>query len=113
MALGFRAVVGQLPGSGSGRKHRQRLAQAAVGLLSAAGITGSAMVVAAGADPAGAAGPSTLSITNFPRQALSPHFGIHETWAASNWSGYAETGTYTGVSATWTVPTVTSSTSAT
>jgi hypothetical protein len=113
MAQGFRAVLAQLPGIGSGTKRRQGLARGAVGLLSAVGIAGSAMVVAASAAPAGAAGPSTPSITNFPRQALSPHFGIHETWAASNWSGYAETGTYTGVSATWTVPTVTSSTSAT
>jgi hypothetical protein len=106
-------VAGQLPGSKSGRTRRQRLLRGVVGLLSAVGITGSAMVVAAGAAPAGAAGPSTPSITNFPRQALSPHFGVHETWAASNWSGYAETGTYTGVSATWTVPTVTPSTTAT
>jgi hypothetical protein len=28
------------------------------------------------------------------------------TWAASNWSGYAETGTFTGVSSTWIVPQV-------
>jgi hypothetical protein len=113
MAQGIRAVVASLPGAGSGGKRRQRLIRSAAGLLSAVGIAGSAMVVAASANPAGAASPSTPSITNFPRQALSPHFGVHETWAASNWSGYAETGTYTGVSATWTVPTVTSSTSAT
>jgi hypothetical protein len=113
MAQGFRAVLAQLPGTGSGRKRRQGLVRGAVGLLSAVGIAGSALVVAASTAPAGAAGPNTPSITNFPRQALSPHFGIHETWAASNWSGYAETGTYTGVSATWTVPTVTASTSAT
>ena len=113
MAKAFRAVVAELPGTGSGGKCRQRLVRGSVGLLSAVAIAGSAMVVAASAAPAGAAGPSAPSITNFPRQALSPHFGIHETWAASNWSGYAETGTYTGVSATWTVPTVTSSTSAT
>jgi Peptidase A4 family len=113
MAQGFRAVLAQLPGTGSGRKRRQGLVRGAVGLLSAVGIAGSALVVAASAAPAGAAGPSTPSITNFPRQALSPHFGIRETWAASNWSGYAETGTYTGVSATWTVPTVAASSSAT
>ncbi len=29
------------------------------------------------------------------------------TWASSNWSGYAEAGHYTSVSASWTVPTVT------
>jgi len=113
MAHGFRKAATQFPGRESAGKRRQRLLRGAVGLLSAVSIAGSVMVVAASAAPAGAAGPSTPSITNFPRQALSPHLGIHETWAASNWSGYAETGTYTGVSATWTVPTVTSSTSAT
>jgi hypothetical protein len=35
------------------------------------------------------------------------------TWSASNWSGYAETGTFTGVSGTWTVPAVAASTSST
>ncbi len=35
------------------------------------------------------------------------------TWAASNWSGYAETGTFTGVSGTWTVPAVSASSSST
>jgi hypothetical protein len=35
------------------------------------------------------------------------------TWAASNWSGYAKTGTFTGVSGTWIVPQVSPTTSAT
>lgn len=35
------------------------------------------------------------------------------TWAASNWSGYAEAGTFTGVSGTWIVPQVSSTKSAT
>jgi Peptidase A4 family len=35
------------------------------------------------------------------------------TWAASNWSGYAETGTFTGISGTWIVPQVSPTTSAT
>ncbi len=34
------------------------------------------------------------------------------TWSSSNWSGYAETGTFTGVSGTWTVPAVTATSSA-
>jgi hypothetical protein len=38
---------------------------------------------------------------------------VRNTWAASNWSGYAETGTFDGVTSTWTVPTVTASSSAT
>jgi Peptidase A4 family len=35
------------------------------------------------------------------------------TWAASNWSGYAETGIFTGVSGTWIVPQVSRTASAT
>jgi hypothetical protein len=38
---------------------------------------------------------------------------IRSTWAASNWSGYAETGAFTGVSGTWIVPQVSRTTSAT
>ena len=33
--------------------------------------------------------------------------GTDATWASSNWSGYAETGNFTSVSGSWTVPTVT------
>jgi hypothetical protein len=33
--------------------------------------------------------------------------GTSATWAASNWSGYAEAGTYTSITGSWTVPTVT------
>ncbi len=57
---------------------------------------------------AGRRAPPTIA--NAPR-----HGGgrIHNTWAASNWSGYAETGNFTGASGTWTVPTVAPSTSAT
>ncbi|MHB8438109.1 MAG: G1 family glutamic endopeptidase [Acidimicrobiales bacterium] len=33
----------------------------------------------------------------------------HATWSSSNWSGYAEKGTFTGVTATWTVPSVSAS----
>jgi Peptidase A4 family len=43
---------------------------------------------------------------------LHGHGGIHSTWAASNWSGYAETGTFAGVSGTWTVPSVSATSSA-
>ncbi len=38
---------------------------------------------------------------------------MRDTWAASNWSGYAETGTFAGVSSTWSVPSVASSSSST
>lgn len=39
--------------------------------------------------------------------------GVHATWSASNWSGYAETGAFTGVAGTWTVPAVSSSSKST
>jgi Peptidase A4 family len=112
MARRFRVAVSQRVGSGSGRQRSLRPGRGAVAVVSAASIAGSLLICATVAGPAGAAAPSTPSITNFPRQALSPNFGVHATWSASNWSGYAETGTYTGVSASWTVPTVASSTSA-
>jgi hypothetical protein len=51
-------------------------------------------------------------ITNFPRVAVA-HGGVFNTWAASNWSGYAESGTFTGVTSTWTVPTVAPTSAAT
>ena len=51
-----------------------------------------------------------ISVAPYTR---SPVGGILNTWAASNWSGYAETGTFTGVSGTWTVPSVASTSSAT
>ena len=38
---------------------------------------------------------------------------LQNTWAAENWSGYAETGTFTGVSGTWTVPAVSATSSST
>jgi hypothetical protein len=60
-----------------------------------------------------AAAPASVAIANLPRHAVAPPFGVHSTWSASNWSGYAETGTYTGVTSTWTVPAVGSSSSPT
>jgi hypothetical protein len=47
-------------------------------------------------------------ITHAPRVAVA--HGVHQTWAALNWSGYAETGHFTGVTSTWTVPSVSPST---
>jgi Peptidase A4 family len=41
------------------------------------------------------------------------HGSVRDTWSASNWSGYAETGTFTGVTSTWTVPAVTATSSST
>ena len=98
------------PGSQHGR--RSGLRRGLLTLVSAAALVGSTIVFAA-VSGAGAAPSSAPTITNFPRQALAPSFGVRNTWAASNWSGYAETGTYTGVTGTWTIPTVAVSTSAT
>jgi len=47
------------------------------------------------------------------RTGLGVNAALVNTWAAENWSGYAETGTFTGVSGTWTVPAVSATTSAT
>jgi len=74
------------------------LAVCAASLISAPALAGSG---------AAAVAPT---IANAP---LQNGGSIHNTWSASNWSGYAETGTFTGVSGTWTVPTVSPSASAT
>jgi hypothetical protein len=80
-----------------------------VGALSSAGILGVTLTLAAGATTVATAGPV---IVHAPRIPANGH-GPKSTWVASNWSGYAETGTnFTGVSGTWTVPTVTASPSA-
>jgi Peptidase A4 family len=62
------------------------------------------------------AATAALQIVHAPRHALSTHVGDGRqtsTWSASNWSGYAETGKFTGVSGTWTVPAVSASSGAT
>ena len=113
MAQGIQAAIAQLPVSGSGGRRRQKLVGAPwASCPQLASLAPPWLSLPVPPRPA-RAGLSTPTITNFPRQALSPHFGVHETWAASNWSGYAETGTYTGVSSSWTVPAVTASSTAT
>ncbi len=97
---------------GSRQGRHRRLRRCVLTVVSAASIVGS-MTTFAVVSEAGAAPSSAPTLTNLPRQAVAPPFGVHSTWAASNWSGYAETGTFTGVSATWTVPTVAASASAT
>ncbi len=53
-------------------------------------------------------GIAPLAITHPARIPVAPFAGgTRATWASSNWSGYAETGHYSAVSASWTVPTVT------
>lgn len=77
----------------------------AVGALSSAGLLGVTLTLAAGAG-AGTVATVAPAIVHAPRIPANAH-GAKNTWAASNWSGYAETGTgFTGVSGTWTVPLV-------
>ncbi len=53
-------------------------------------------------------GIAPLAITHPARIPVAPFAGgTRATWASSNWSGYAETGHYSAVSASWTVPAVT------
>ena len=52
-------------------------------------------------------------IVNRPRVLALAPTTINSSWTASNWSGYAETGSFAAVSSIWTVPTVLASTSAT
>jgi Peptidase A4 family len=100
-------------------------------LISSAGMLVSAFSVgilgtaasAAGANPVithapyisvapNAYGPSPNAYGPSPN-ARGPYGGVRNTWASSNWSGYAETGTYTGVTGTWTVPSVAATSSST
>jgi hypothetical protein len=72
------------------------------------GLLGVSLTLAAGTGTAAVA-TAAPSILHAPRVPANAH-GLKNTWAASNWSGYAETGSgFTGVSGTWTVPSVKSS----
>jgi hypothetical protein len=98
-----------------------------LGALSSALLLGSFLVVAAGTGAGTvSAANAAPAIFNPPRVPApvppgpagpggpgAPAGGVTNTWAASNWSGYAETGTFTGVTGTWTVPSVAASSSAT
>lgn len=77
--------------------HKIRVVAAIV--FSAAGIA----LVGLAAPVTAAAGPAIYHPLRFAATSAGPH----ATWESSNWSGYAETGTYSAVSASWTVPTVT------
>jgi hypothetical protein len=81
-----------------------------VGALSSAGLLGVTLTLATGTGAVATAAPA---IVHAPRIPADGH-GLRSTWSASNWSGYAETGSgFTGVTGTWTVPVVAPSTSAT
>jgi Peptidase A4 family len=89
-----------------GSKLMAGFAAAAGALLCVPAVAGSASVVASAA-------PSIVHAARVPVAQSRLGGGVHNTWSASNWSGYAETGTYTGVSGTWTVPAVSSSSGST
>lgn len=79
-----------------------------VGALSSAGLLGITLTLAGGGSAVATVAPT---IVHAPR--IPAGHGLRNTWAASNWSGYAKTGSFTGVSGTWTVPTVTQTSSTT
>jgi hypothetical protein len=85
-----------------------------VGALSSAGLLGATLTLAAGAGAGAGTVAAAPAIVHSPRiPGPGNGNGLQNTWSASNWSGYAETGTFTGVSGTWTVPTANPSSSAT
>jgi len=75
-------------------------------------MVGTSVLLAGGLVAAGfaapAAGAATPAITNWYRLpgAHSAHSHTKSGWFSSNWSGYAETGHFTSVSGSWTVPSV-------
>ena len=93
-----------------------------ISALSAGVLLATGLILATGSGVVATAAPA---IYNPPRVAVgwpkpgtpgvpgAQNAAVRNTWAASNWSGYAETGTFTGVTGTWTVPSVTASSSAT
>jgi hypothetical protein len=79
----------------------------------AAGVMLAVPSVAGTASVAAAVAPTIVHAARMPVATSRQGGGVHSTWSASNWSGYAETGTFTGVSGTWTVPAVSSSSGST
>ena len=56
---------------------------------------------------AGAAAPTITHEVRLDSQSGARQSATSATWASSNWSGYAETGTFTEITGSWTVPPVT------
>ncbi len=73
-------------------------------LTCTAGLLGSALI----AVPPSEAAPVVVHGPRvpWPLTGWGGRSGVRSSWASSNWSGYAETGSFTGVSGTWTVPSV-------
>jgi hypothetical protein len=68
-----------------------------------AGLVGA--LVSSAAVTAAATVADTSSVVHTPRIPIHGS-GVRNTWSATNWSGYAESGTFTGVTAIWSVPAV-------
>jgi hypothetical protein len=83
--------------------------------LQMVGLAGAVAAFALLATPTARAAPIVHSarMTAHPDQVRMGPGRTRSTWAASNWSGYAQTGTFTGVSGTWIVPQVSPTASAT
>ncbi len=80
--------------------HINRFARTCLLLAGGLVLAGLAAPAQAGASPV---------ITNWYRlpAAHGAHGATRSTWSSSNWSGYAETGHFTSISGSWTVPSVT------
>ncbi|MGA2037489.1 MAG: G1 family glutamic endopeptidase [Acidimicrobiales bacterium] len=72
-------------------------------VVGAAMLTATAMVLAGLTAPAPAVEPPVIV---HPARLAVIGGATRATWASSNWSGYAETGHFTTVSGSWTVPSV-------
>ena len=84
-------------------------------LLTSCLVVGASMVSPVATGSAGSA-PVTHPrpvVVNRPRVLTPAPASVNSSWSASNWSGYAESGSFTGISSSWTVPTVLASPSAT
>ena len=83
--------------------------------LQTVGLAGAVTACSLLAVPTAMAAPIVHS-ARMPVNAAHVRIGAgrtRSTWAASNWSGYAETGTFTGVRGTWIVPEVSPTAAAT
>jgi hypothetical protein len=104
-------VAGRLVGKVKG-EHMVKFRRS-IRAVSCAGLFGATLTLAAGAGTVATAtvAPAIVHAPRIPGPGNGN--GLHSTWSASNWSGYAETGTFTGVQSTWIVPTVSASSSPT
>jgi hypothetical protein len=73
-------------------------------------VAGAAALVLGGGGAMSSGTGSAAAIVHAPRLAIGrrvPRARTRATWSSSNWSGYAESGAFTAISGSWTVPSVT------